>query len=198
MGGKYESNNVVRLTPEEHRVAHLLLAKLHPNNFKIVSAAIYMFARTNKHKRVPLKVYGWLRRIHQKNMKSKKLAQVTCPKCGKIGAGGAMNRFHFDNCGKRTLSPLKGKPLSQDIIQSRIGRPGVNLGRKFTLEQRQNMGNSRLGKPQPWTSEALKLRHQKTSPPTSIKVSCIGCKNMFNILTLPRHKCLVGRPWFIS
>ena len=31
-----------------------------------------------------------------------KLEIVKCPKCGRSGAGGVMNRWHFDNCKNRT------------------------------------------------------------------------------------------------
>ena len=30
-----------------------------------------------------------------------KLEQMTCPHCGKVGAGGSMKRWHFDNCKER-------------------------------------------------------------------------------------------------
>jgi len=34
-------------------------------------------------------------------MYGKKLTKITCPHCGKVGAGGAMSRYHFDNCKKK-------------------------------------------------------------------------------------------------
>ena len=35
-------------------------------------------------------------------LKGRILDEVTCPHCGKIGAGGSMKRWHFDNCKERT------------------------------------------------------------------------------------------------
>lgn len=57
MGGGDESENLVRLTPEEHYVAHQLLVKMHPNNVKLLYAAVMMgnMRHTNK-------TYGWLKR----------------------------------------------------------------------------------------------------------------------------------------
>jgi len=63
LGGDDHEDNLVRLTPEEHYVAHQLLAKLYPDNFKITYAAIMMCAN-----RPSNKLYGWLRRKHSTNM----------------------------------------------------------------------------------------------------------------------------------
>jgi len=59
MGGNDSSENLVRLTPEEHYVAHQLLVKIYPDNYGLAKAAMMMTAqRTNN------KVYGWIRRRH--------------------------------------------------------------------------------------------------------------------------------------
>lgn len=42
LGGTNKSSNLVKLFPEEHIVAHLLLAKIHSNNDKIIFAAFCM------------------------------------------------------------------------------------------------------------------------------------------------------------
>jgi hypothetical protein len=59
MGGNDSSENLVRLTPEEHYVAHQLLVKIYPDNYGLAKAAMMMTVqRTNN------KVYGWIRRRH--------------------------------------------------------------------------------------------------------------------------------------
>ena len=51
----------MKLTPEEHYVAHQLLVKIHPTNYKLVTAAFCMtFDKDGK--RSNNKLYGWLRR----------------------------------------------------------------------------------------------------------------------------------------
>jgi hypothetical protein len=57
LGGTDESQNLVRLTPEEHYLAHQLLVKIYPNNHKLVKAATMMIPN-----RPTNKMYGWLRR----------------------------------------------------------------------------------------------------------------------------------------
>ena len=60
-GGNNDKFNIVRLTPEEHYVAHLLLVKIHPSNYRLLWAAVAMTNQT-KNMRRGNKLYGWLRR----------------------------------------------------------------------------------------------------------------------------------------
>ena len=57
MGGTDISENLVKLTPEEHYVAHQLLVKIHPGNHSLVKAAAMMIPN-----RPSNKMYGWIRR----------------------------------------------------------------------------------------------------------------------------------------
>lgn len=61
MGGGNENTNIVRLTPEEHYVAHQLLVKLNPGNHKLVWAAWGMTVNWTGD-RANNKAFGWLRR----------------------------------------------------------------------------------------------------------------------------------------
>jgi hypothetical protein len=57
MGGSDESFNIVKLTPEEHYVAHQLLLKIYLNSPQLVYAANMMtVGRTTN------KIYGWIKR----------------------------------------------------------------------------------------------------------------------------------------
>ena len=64
MGGSDHHSNIVRLTPEEHYVAHQLLVKMHPRNGKLVYAvrAMTLRAPTFGGKRSKNKLYGWIQR----------------------------------------------------------------------------------------------------------------------------------------
>ena len=57
LGGSDELNNLVDLTPEEHYVAHQLLAKINPTHAGLLYAAVMMCRN-----RTTNKLYGWLRR----------------------------------------------------------------------------------------------------------------------------------------
>lgn len=62
MGGSDDAENIVRLTAEEHYVAHQLLVKMYPNNYKLLYAARAMTMLDIREKRTANKEYGWLKR----------------------------------------------------------------------------------------------------------------------------------------
>lgn len=57
MGGTDDQENLVRLTPEEHYVAHQLLVKIYNGNHKLVKAVSMMIPN-----RPSNKMYGWIRK----------------------------------------------------------------------------------------------------------------------------------------
>ena len=61
MGGDNSPGNIVRLTPEEHYVAHQLLVKMYPKHRGLIWAAVCMSNGPQKAERKN-KLYGWLRR----------------------------------------------------------------------------------------------------------------------------------------
>jgi len=62
MGGGDEPKNIVSLTPEEHMVAHQLLAKMYQDHPGIAFGALMMATRVSNKK------YGWLRRNFAEKM----------------------------------------------------------------------------------------------------------------------------------
>lgn len=62
LGGSDDDSNLVSLTPEEHYVAHQLLAKMYPDNRKLLHAATMMCSNSQNLRRGNNKLYGWLRR----------------------------------------------------------------------------------------------------------------------------------------
>jgi hypothetical protein len=63
MGGSNDLKNIVKLTPEEHYIAHQLLCKIYPKNDALVLAAAMMIVN-----RPSNKLYGWIRRRHSQVM----------------------------------------------------------------------------------------------------------------------------------
>lgn len=68
LGGTDDENNLVSLTPEEHYLCHLLLVKIHPNNIRLVRAAMFMVSSNNNVQRNN-KSYGWLKRQYSNSIK---------------------------------------------------------------------------------------------------------------------------------
>lgn len=61
LGGVDDHSNLVRLTAEEHYVAHQLLVKMHPESRKLLWALSAMTHATKRMGRSKNKRYGWLR-----------------------------------------------------------------------------------------------------------------------------------------
>lgn len=72
MGGNNLPENLVRLTPEEHYIAHQLLVKIYPDNLKLLHAANMMAVSNNKQVRNN-KRYGWLKRRLSENVEWKEM-----------------------------------------------------------------------------------------------------------------------------
>lgn len=68
LGGTNDASNLVSLTPEEHYLCHLLLVKIHPNNIRLVKAAMFMVSSNDNLKRNN-KAYGWLKRRYSDSLK---------------------------------------------------------------------------------------------------------------------------------
>lgn len=176
LGGSDDHSNLVRLTPEEHYLCHLVLLKIYPNEHKLVFAARMMCANNQNLKRNN-KLYGWLRRKYSKEMKlfkntpeqklliSKTWKQIYSdhPELREI----ASKRMKVDN-------PMKREGVALKVSNTR--RERGNLGRnstpvseeeKIALSVRMKANNPCAGLP-PWmnnraTPEALNVWKQADS-----------------------------------
>lgn len=62
IGGGDDAANKVRLTPEEHFVAHQLLVKMHPGEHLLTYALMSMTRSNRYHQRIHNKLFGWIKR----------------------------------------------------------------------------------------------------------------------------------------
>lgn len=134
MGGIYEPLNVVRLSPEEHLVAHELLVKIHPDNKNLILAIGYMMPKVGKNK-----VYGWLRRRLAKKMSeiNKGKKRVFTPEhCAKLAASNRRRAGNYSDSTKAKLSAAAtknntGRTLSKDHHAKLLaGAIKATLGKK--------------------------------------------------------------------
>ena len=70
LGGSDDPSNLVKLTAEEHYVAHQLLVKIYPGNSRLTFAALCMSSNPHGH-RNNNKLYGWIRKAVSESMKGK-------------------------------------------------------------------------------------------------------------------------------
>jgi len=124
MGGTDASVNLIRLTPEEHFLAHQLLVKMHPENVNLICAA-HLMCYGNNGTRMHNKSFGWIKRklalVTSERFKivNKRPQQTAeCPHCGKVGGVNALQRYHFERC---TYHPDSAQ--RQHNLTSRVGKP---------------------------------------------------------------------------
>lgn len=131
LGGPNTQDNLVRLTPEEHYVAHQLLVKLYPEHKGLIWAAIQMTGHGNG-KRTNNKLYGWLKRKHISE----------CRKRNGIH-NGSFGRYWYHN--PETLENgkfdpdveeipkgwLKGRKIKHDKVCQNCGKNTGNKQRKY-------------------------------------------------------------------
>jgi hypothetical protein len=154
MGGSDDPDNLVRLTPEEHYVAHQLLIKIYPDVHGLVYAAHMMTVSSKDTRDRNNKKYGWLKRKHSelmsKEMKGKFVgknnpmygrnhSEETKKKCGEPNKGRTISKEH-----KIAISDAnKGKVLSSDT-RKKIG--DAHRGKEVSKETRQKLRKANLGK----------------------------------------------------
>jgi len=103
LGGDDSERNLVKLTPEEHYLAHQLLTKIHPNNSSLIYAAHMMIPN-----RPGNKMYGWLK---------KRFSQATREK--QTGKGNSQYKSRWITNGKDCLKLREDDPIPNGY---RLGR----------------------------------------------------------------------------
>lgn len=124
-GGGDEPENLVRLTPEEHYLAHQLLVKIHPDEPKLVYSVVYMTGNNDKCQRPNNKLYGWIKR---------RLAVVAAARM----TGNIMS----EETKAKLSAANKGQKKTEAWYAAVVGKPG----RKRTPEQCARLSAARKGR----------------------------------------------------
>ena len=146
LGGDNSKGNIVKLTAEEHFIAHLLLLKVHPKKSRLAVAMFMMAKRAGR--TLTNKLFGELKRKAAENKRGKRHTDETKAKISKLKKG--------------QISPNKGKPVSEDqkmkISLANKGKPSPNKGKAMTDAQKLLLARCNLGKKH---SEETKLKMSK-------------------------------------
>ena len=123
MNGNDEENNLIFLTPEEHFVAHELLVKIYPEEYRLIFALIIMNGKnptTNK-------LFGWHKR---------KLSETqTKLKTGvKRGPQSEEHRKAIGDANRGENNGMFGKKASEETLAKLKGRVPWNKGKKGLQE----------------------------------------------------------------
>jgi len=168
MGGADNKENLVKLTPEEHFIAHQLLVKMYPGNHKLIYAMNMMTVCNSRQDRNN-KQYGWIKR------------QLSTLKAGIPMSEDTKLKISASNKGKpkpprteehsRKISLAKqGKPQSPESNQK---RSETQRGRPLSQEHIQKIKDTKLENGSPLTGVPLtddhknKIRNALTGVPKS-------------------------------
>lgn len=139
LDGDNTPSNIVRLTPEEHYIAHQLLVKMYPGNIKILWAAVAMTNGTTKQSRRN-KLYGWLRRQLAARLSEKfKGHSVSAESRAKMSASqlGKKRAPHSEDTKAKMSAASKGRPKSAAhrtaLATAKLGK---QLGPRSELHRR--------------------------------------------------------------
>jgi len=141
IGGSNDPSNIVILTPEEHFLAHILLIKIYPNEYKLFFA-VHMMCNGNKKVKRNNKMYGWLRRKCNEALKlniRKTRKKETRPRKKKSLSEEHRTRISLSMKGRRhkqeSLEKMResqsGKIVSEETKQ-KMRKPKTNRGPKIT------------------------------------------------------------------
>lgn len=154
MGGPDEDGNIVKLTPEEHFLAHQLLVKMFPLNNKLIFACKAM-SMSNHGKRVGMKMYGWLKRKFSKAQKGKQMSIASRRKMSDSKKGTKLSEEHCRKIGKAHKGQKRSEKTKTNISESLKGRKlseetrrkisEVQKGKKASEETKEKMSESRKG-----------------------------------------------------
>ena len=131
IGGTDKKSNLVRLTPEEHYVAHQLLVKMHPDVPGLVWAAVRMTHHSTS-SRSNNKIYGWLRARHSEHAKTR---------IGSKNPSYGKNWFHNPETGEVIKTESQNKPdgwvSGRRSVKCKVcGKPTLKLWHRYCEEHR--------------------------------------------------------------
>jgi hypothetical protein len=162
LGGSDDIENLVKLTPREHFICHLLITKCCPDKlstYKMVTAAHHMMHlrgnKTNRSYKITSRTYEMLKTkyiaLHSERMKSLTAEQKS--KFAKCRTGTIQSQEERD---KRSAS-LKGRKITE-LHRQRISQ--ANKGRRLSEETKEKMRNS--WRMRPSMSEETKQKISKS------------------------------------
>jgi hypothetical protein len=159
LGGTDNPLNLVKLTAEEHYVAHQLLVKLNPKHEGLAYAALMMSVSNGVHKRSN-KLYGWLKKQASETRRGKPgnlpseegRKKISETQRGKIVSEETRAKISEANTGKSPSEEVR-KKLSE-----------ANSGKKLPEEQKLKMSLASKGKPKSAEARARMSASKKGKP----------------------------------
>ena len=161
LGGSNNKENLVRLTPKEHYICHLLLTKMvEKDNIRKMWYAHYMMMKGTKR--------------HKPNARMYELAKTNMAKANKDRPGPNLGKVMSDDQKKKLSNSLKGRilgPMSEEHKQ-KLSKPKSEEHRKKISESRKRLkGGPRLKR----SEETRRKIGEKTKGQKLPTIICSHC-----------------------
>jgi hypothetical protein len=164
LGGKDNKENIVRLTGREHFICHQLLHKMHPDNYGLLCAILFM----SKYKRLNSRCYSWIREKFSKETAKRKTGMKYSEETNKKKARTGSENGMF---GKTHSNEVKEK-------QSKMMKNMVPVRHIETGERRLISKDDELYKNGTYVSLTLGRKHQGEYKGTKEVMECPHCKKV--------------------
>lgn len=153
-GGDDSEDNIVCLTPEEHYVAHQLLACIFPEHPGLIHAAVKMAKQCTGNK-----AYGWLRRRHIEALRNRTYLPEWKTKISEAKQGKKRRPFSAAHLAKLSeASKGKSYPGWKHSSEAKAAMSLAHKGKPKTPEWRERIGLSQRGVKRPYMIERNKAR----------------------------------------
>lgn len=138
MGGSNNENNIVQLRPEEHYLAHLLLVKIYPDNYKLLCAANIMTRGGRANIRMNNKLYSWIKKrraiLMSEIMKGRPCSETTKAKIAEANSKKIRTQAEKDH-----LSEINTGKKNPKSSAKKIGKTAYNKGVAMSDEQKEKL-----------------------------------------------------------
>ena len=173
LGGSNNIDNIVKLTPREHFIAHQLLVKIYPGFPRLVYAAFLMTQSNSKYSRINNRLYGWLKESLSVSIKGE-----NNPMYGKTHTPEVRKKISETTKGRRLYGERNGmfgkthtKEAKEKISKAFQEKGHPWLGRKHSEESRNKMSKSAKGRVVSYSTRLKKSDQQKGEKNINSKIS---------------------------
>ena len=148
LGGSNNVDNIVKLEPREHFIAHQLLIKIYPESPRLAYAAFLMTKSNSKYSRINNRLYGWLKESLSVSIKGE-----NNPMYGKTHTPEARKKISEATKGRKLCGEKNGmfgkthtKETKEKISKAFQEKEHPWLGKKHSEETRTKMSKSAKGR----------------------------------------------------
>ena len=155
LGGNNKEDNLVKLTPREHFIAHILLSKIHKGNRALLNAIIIMKAGRGSNVYVNSRLYNNARIMYGEFIKGTPKPEKTKQKLREVNKGLGKGVAKPEGFGEKISRAMKGKPKEYMIALNKETKLGNKNFEGFKAYTNKDTGEVKYFKDTPCSDWVL-------------------------------------------